>query len=72
MFIYYSTAVSFYHIRAGEPAKYASVLHSKIPVERGRSKNKMAGLDLDETNLDVFSTFQLDVLDDELITADNL
>ena len=31
----------------------------------------MAGLDLDEPNFDVFSTFQLaiDVLDDQLITA---
>jgi len=38
--------------------------------EGGRSKNKMAGLDLDEPNFNVFSTFQLDVLEDELITAD--
>jgi len=29
----------------------------------------MAGLDLNEPNLDVFLTFQLDFLDDELITA---
>ena len=29
----------------------------------------MAGWDLDEPNFDVFSTFQLDVLDDELLTA---
>ena len=29
----------------------------------------MAGRDLDEPNFDVFSTFQLDVLDDELLTA---
>ena len=44
----------------------------RLSVEGVRSKNKMAGLDLDETNLDVFSIFQLDVLDDKLITADNL
>ena len=37
--------------------------------EGGRGKNKMARLDLDEPNFDVFSTFQLDVLDDKLITA---
>ena len=41
----------------------------RFSAEGGRSKNKMAGLDLDEPNFDVFSTFQLDVLDDELITA---
>ena len=41
----------------------------RFSAEGGRSKNKMAGLDLNEPNSHVFSTFQLDVLDDELITA---
>ena len=64
---YYSTIAPFYHIRAKERAKYATLLHCRTGQKYGlkRSDKKAAQ---NEPNFALFTSSDLDFLTDELFT----
>ena len=66
-FLYYSTIALFYHIRAKERAKYATLLHCRTGQKYGLKRtDKMAAQN--EPNFALFKSSDLDSLMDELFT----
>ena len=65
MLNYYSTIASFYHIRAKERAKYATLLHCRTGQKYGlKRSDKMAAQN--EPNFALFTSSDLDLLTDFL------
>ena len=65
--IYYSNIALFYHIRAKERAKYATLLHCRTGQKYGlKRSDKMAAQN--EPNFALFTSSDLDFLMDELFT----
>ena len=69
--LYYSTIAPFYHIRAKERPKYASLLHCRTGQKYGlKRSDKMAAKN--EPNFALFTSSDLDFLMDELFTEKEL